>query len=115
MASKPKIFSDYTWYDSIDSGWKKAFGKQLSRDLKKALIKDKDLYTFRFCDIKEKYGYLVLDAFSYGPNTEKVINYYENLSICYCYFCGKPSRYITAGWIEYVCKECAEKKIYGSK
>ena len=82
----------YTWYDSIDTGWRKAFGKKLLKDLKKALIKDKDLFTFRFADTKEKYGYLVLYGHSMGENTGKVLSYYEQLSICYYYFCGKPVR-----------------------
>ena len=30
-----------TWYDFIPSGWKKAFGKDLCKELKKALKKDK--------------------------------------------------------------------------
>ena len=45
-----------TYLDWIPHGWKKAFGKQLCKDLRKALIKDKNLYKFRFSDIKEKYG-----------------------------------------------------------
>ena len=43
-------FSGYarTWYDAISKGWRKAFGKQLSKELKKQLIADGMLYTFRF-------------------------------------------------------------------
>lgn len=44
----------HTLYDEIPEGWRKAFGKQLSRDLKKALIKDGYLKEFRFSYIKVK-------------------------------------------------------------
>ena len=62
------------------SFWQKTF----KRFKKKALIKDKDLFTFRFADIKEKYGYLVLYGHSMGENTGKVLSYYEQLSVGGC-------------------------------
>ena len=45
---------ELTWYDAIPIGWRKAFGKQFSKDLKKQLKKDNQLKEFRFSDIKEK-------------------------------------------------------------
>lgn len=98
-----------TWYDDIPDGWRKAFGKQFSKDLKKALKKDGILKTFRFQQIKEKYGTLRLYNNGEGENTGNVIRYYENLSMCYCIICGKPARYCTQGWIEYVCEDCFNK------
>ena len=52
----------------------------------------------------------------YGaPTTEEVRNvldYYENLSICYCEDCGKPARYTRLGsWIGYVCADCFNKQL----
>lgn len=43
-------------WDAMEDGWKKAFGKQYLKDLKKQLKKDKMLYSWRITDIKEKYG-----------------------------------------------------------
>lgn len=96
----------HTWYDEIPRGWRIAFGKQLSKDLKAALKKDGIIKTFRFQQIKEKYGTLRLYNNGEGENTHKVIRYYENLSMCYCFMCGKPARYCTQGWIEYLCEDC---------
>lgn len=98
-----------TWYDDIPDGWRKAFGKQFSKDLKKALKKDGILKTFRFQQIKEKYGTLRLYNNGEGENTGNVIRYYENLSMCYCIMCGKLARYCTQGWVEYVCEDCFNK------
>lgn len=96
----------YTWYDVLDDGWKKAFGKQLLNELKQASKSNHN--NFRIHDIKEKYGYLhiYLDGYSHG--VDHVIQKYELLSICYCRRCGKPVRYVTRGWIEYLCEECFE-------
>lgn len=97
----------YTLYEDIGPGWRTAFGPQLSKDLKAALIKDKCLHKFRFTQIKEKYGTLRLYyGQGCGKNADKVLSYYERLSECYCQYCGKPSRYVTDGWITYLCEDC---------
>lgn len=45
-----------------------------------------------------------------GDETEKVLRYYENLSLCYCINCGKPVRYITrTNYISYLCEKCFDK------
>ena len=99
----------FTWYDDIPMGWRKAFGKQLSKDLKKALIKSRDLYNFKFTQIKEKYGTLCLYNNGCTKEVSDIIQYYEDLSMCYCINCGKPSRWVTEGWISYLCDNCAQK------
>lgn len=93
----------------IPTGWRNVFGKQFFKDLRAALIKDGILKTFRFVEIKEKYGTLRLYNNGEGPETEKVIRHYELLSMCYCIDCGKPARYETRGWVEYLCEECFDK------
>jgi len=95
-----------TWFDYIPDGWRKAFGKRLCKDLKKALKKDKISRAFRILDIKEKYGTLRIHASCIGPETNKIIEYYEQLSKCYCIVCGKPARYCSKGWIEFYCEKC---------
>lgn len=106
---------NYTWYDDIPYGWQKAFGKQLSKDIKRAgnkylkTHKEKNWSNILFFQqIKEKYGELCLYA-STIKDIEKVLEKYELLSIGYCICCGKPARYITKGWIEYYCEKCLEK------
>ena len=99
---------DFNVFSSIPRGWRKAFGKQLRDDLRKALIKDGILKTFYFTQIKEKYGELCLYNTGEGPETSKVIRHYEDLSVCYCINCGKPARYVTEDWIEYLCEDCFE-------
>jgi len=104
-----KKYWDFSEYSYIASGWRKAFGKQFKKDLRKALIKDGILKTFEFTEIKEKYGTLRLYNNGEGPETAKVINRYELLSMGYCFICGKPARYETKGWIEYMCEKCFDK------
>ena len=111
---KTKDYSGHTiwwisYYDDIPQGWRKAFGQRLLRDLRKALIKDRCLYTARFAQIKSKYGELCLYMDGCGENAEQIISYYEALSIGYCEICGKPARYCTKGWITYLCENCFNK------
>jgi len=104
-----KRYWDWNEFYHIPRGWKKAFGKQLRNDLRKALIKDGILKTFYFTQIKEKYGELCLYNNGTGEATEYVIRHYEELSKCYCINCGKPARYMTTGWIEYLCEDCFDE------
>lgn len=106
---------DSTWYDAIPEGWRKAFGKQLSKELKIALKKDGILKTFRFMDIKEKWGELCLYNNGVGNNTDRVITKYEKMALAYCIHCGKPVRYVTHGYITYICEECSKKELWGRK
>ena len=101
----------YTLYDSIPTGWRVAFGKQLSKDLKKQLIKDKNLFKFRFLDIKEKWGRLCLYVNDSSEELDNLLAYYELLSKCYCIHCGNPVRYVSKGYILYLCEDCI-KEIY---
>lgn len=101
---------DCSSYDWISKGWRKAFGKELTNDIVKALEEDniprgKWEEHLQWEDIKEKYGSLRL----YAATTKKVqdvLDKYECLSIGYCENCGKPARYVTSGWISYVCEDC---------
>jgi len=100
------ILPTYTEWDAMPVGWKKAFGKQYLKDLKKQLKKDKMLYKFRITDLKEKYGTLRL-YINYGsPELYNIINKYESLSWNTCINCGKPATHISKGWISPFCEEC---------
>ena len=100
----------FTWYDFIPKGWRKAFGKKLVKELKVALKKEGRLKEFRFHQIKEKWGELCLYHNGTGKYSDYVITKYEILSLCYCINCGKPVRYRTCGWVEYICEDCKTKQ-----
>ena len=102
----------HTWYDAIPYGWRKAFGKKFLKELKIALKKEGRLKEFRFHDIKEKWGELCIYHNGVGKYSEYVINKYEILSLGYCINCGRPVRYVTEGWVEYICEHCKNKSFY---
>ena len=85
----------YTWYDDIPIGWRKAFGKQLSKELKKQLKKDNQLKTFRFSQIKEKYGSLCIYTQGCSEECWELLDKYEKLSKEYCISCDKKAKYKT--------------------
>ena len=111
---------EFTEYYFIPTGWKKAFGKQLLKDIKKAYKLDKKenpnltwKEALRFDEIKSKYGTLRLYAMATHRIME-VLTKYEDLSMHYCERCGKPSKYETSGWIEYLCEDCFGDVMYRS-
>ena len=102
-----KKYWTFSEYDLISLGWRKAFGKQLTNDLKEVLKKSKQLKSFYFVQIKEKWGALVLDPCSTTEEVYDLLHYYEHLSICYCEDCGRQARYKRlGGWVGYVCADC---------
>lgn len=105
----------YTWYDDIPEGWQKAFGKQLSDEIKQVgekYLKEhkgkkwKDILYWE--QIKEKWGELCLYA-SAIEEIMKVLEKYEMMSIGYCILCGKPARYKTKGWVSFLCENCYDR------
>lgn len=83
---------EFTWYDDIPIGWRKAFGKQFSKELKKQLKKDNQLKEFRFSDIKEKWGSLRIYTQGCSEECWKLFDRYEELSSHYCIECGKRGK-----------------------
>ena len=108
----PKVHKyDFTAWDDIPIGWRKAFGSQLAEDLKEACIKSHfPMEKLVFCQIKEKYGELRM--YNYGATTEvqEVIDDYEVISRNCCMYCGRPDAGVTEGWIEPICRTCWNKK-----
>ena len=102
------IIPYYTELDAMPTGWRKAFGIQMCKELKRALIQDggrKLLRAYRITQIKEKYGAL---CWYDGGGTEeinKIIEKYEYISARTCIECGRTADYITNGWIEPYCKK----------
>lgn len=101
---------EYTRYDHIPEGWRKAFGMQLLEEIAKEFKKNKvpkrkwELY-LQWQDIKEKWGQLCLYA-SAPEYIHNILRKYEKLSIKYCIYCGKPATHLTSGYILPVCDEC---------
>lgn len=108
----------YTELDSMDKGWKDAFGMNFCKDLRKALIKTggyKLLFRFRILQIKEKYGRLEVYCIGYNDEIDKVISKYSKLSEKTCIRCGKPATWISKGWISPYCDDCVPDKINAIK
>lgn len=95
-----------TWLDEFEPGWRKAFGIDFCKELKEALIKDNKLESFRFTEIKEKYGMLDIFSLNAGYHASIVLYKYESLSQYYCAYCGRPARYVYTGYIYPVCETC---------
>lgn len=101
--------------EAIPEGWRRAFGKDLLKDIKQAgKLCRKNAHKhlswkkmLQFTEIKEKWGLLCLYA-SATDEIVKVLDKYEYLSQFYCIHCGKPTKYITKGYITYICKDCKE-------
>jgi len=108
----------YTEDESIDYGWRKAFSKEMLKEIKQAgKVSRKRIgkhlswkKMLMWEQIKEKYGTLRLYA-SATEEIENVLSKYEYLSRFYCINCGKPTKYITHGWIEYLCEDCFRKDL----
>lgn len=108
----------YTELDSMDKGWKDAFGMNFCKDLRKALIRTggyKLLFRFRILQIKEKYGRLEVYCIGYNDEINKVISKYSKLSEKTCIRCGKPATWISKGWISPYCDDCVPDKINAIK
>ena len=100
----PKDYDySYTELDSMPEGWRKAFGIQLCKELKKAL--GESVSNYRVTQIKEKYGDLCW--YDYGGTEEsyKVLDKYQTISAHICILCGKPGELDFDGWILPLCEE----------
>lgn len=105
----------HTELDALDKGWRKKFGIDLCKDLKKSILKSggiKYLYSFRIMQIKEKWGELCLYCCNYTDEVSKVIAKYEKLSSETCIVCGKPAKWRSRGWICPYCDEHIEDTCY---
>lgn len=99
-----------TELDAMPTGWRKAFGIQMCKDLKKVLKKHNYLYKYRIIQIKEKFGELRWYSCGSPRGCEyPVIEKYEELSGRTCISCGSPAKYITRGWISPYCESCVSK------
>ena len=101
--------ASYTELEALNDGWKKAFGEDLCKDLRRALWKEggiKAVFRFRVTQIKEKWGYLHFYYVGGGEEVQKVISKYEEISSRTCIVCGKPATWRTTSWICPYCDDC---------
>ena len=108
VLDKILFLPSYTELDAMDAGWRKAFGIQMCKEIKKELKKHKFLYKYRIVQIKEKWGYL--HWYDGGvPKDSKIwdiIHKYEDISRKTCVVCGKPATKMSTGWISPYCDDC---------
>lgn len=101
----------YTELNAMDKGWRKTFGIQMCKDIRKALLEEggiKALFNYRILQIKEKWGGLRWYD-SYSTNKiQEIISQYEVISMHTCINCGKPAKYMTTGWICPYCEDCIQ-------
>ena len=101
----------FTELDAMESGWRKAFGIQMCKEIKVQLKKDHYLYKYRIAQIKEKFGYLHWYDEGSSREVQDIISKYEDISWDTCLVCGKPATKITSGWISPYCDDCYPKHI----
>lgn len=102
----------YSNYDAIPTGWRKRFGIQMCKELKKALLKDggrKYLREWQIYDIKEKWGRLEIYTNGDLPRVRRVIEKYGYISQFVCVSCGDDAVKETLGWICPYCEDCVPK------
>lgn len=111
---KPMEDYDYSFteLDDMPAGWRKAFGMQMLKELKEALVKANILDKYRIAQIKEKYGELRWYDFGNTEEGFKVISKYQELSNYTCIVCGKPATKVTTGWILPFCDNCIGNRQY---
>ena len=114
------ILPTHTELDAMPCGWRKAFGIQMCKDLRKQLWKEGNLFKYRITQIKEKWGVLCWYNESASKEVYEIIKKYEKLSRNICIVCGKPATKISDGWISPYCdkhfpKECEvyQEKVNG--
>lgn len=105
-----KVPEDYDYsyirgVGEIPKGWEKLF-LQMCEDIRKPLVKAKQLETFRFTQIKEKYNRM--ECYNYGAIEEvlDIIDKYSVIASYICTICGKPATFETEGYIASYCDDC---------
>lgn len=107
------IIPVYTELNGMPSGWRKRFGIQFCKELKRAIKSSPDKHymtNFRIMDIKEKYGTLQVYVNYSSPEVSRVINKYEYISQYVCVSCGEDAVKKTLGWICPYCDKCAPER-----
>ena len=101
----PDFEYSYTMLDFVPKGWEALF-MNMCEDIRMAIEATTEFHTFRFIDIKEKYGMLRMAATGGNEKTDSLIDRCEKASKGVCVNCGKPATRISKGWICPYCDDC---------
>ena len=107
FTGKPVEDYDYSFIEGeydLPEGWLELF-LQCCEDIYEPLAMDGDLETFRFAQVKEKYGSMRLYTNGATREVHDILDKYEVLSQQVYSVCGIPATVMTYGWI---CPYCAE-------
>jgi len=110
------IFSipKYNELDAMEEGWRRRFGMDMMKELRKQLSKENYLYKFRITQIKEKFGGLRFYVECASKEVYSIIDKYGSMSFGICINCGKDAKYKTTGWVLPYCEECIKEHNAGS-
>lgn len=108
----PEYDYSYTWLSDMPKGWKNVFAEKLCEELKEELVKNNLLDDFRITTVKEKYGTLRIYTNFTTDKISEIIRNYEDLSMLHCPYCGKKTKYVSLGYVLYLCEDCASRFPY---
>ena len=98
----------------LPPGWLQFF-LQACEDIREPLMTAGQLESFRFSQIKEKYGSMRLYTFGAPAEVHEILDRYEFLSEQICCECGRPAVGLTKGWIYPYCSEHMEQALGRAK
>ena len=96
---------EYTWRDDVSIGWLHLFDL-MCEELLAAIEGTNCFKTFKFEEVKSKYGELRIYEDGGNKKTAEIIRKWCFLSGYVCETCGKPDVRITNGYIAPICFEC---------
>lgn len=106
VLDKILFLPSYTELDAMESGWRKAFGIQMCKDIRRQLIKERKLFKWRIVQLKEKFGGIRLYSNFASDELYDIIDKYEQISYKTCGICGKSATKMSKGWIYPYCDDC---------
>lgn len=101
----------YTWLDYLPRGWFYSFSRELTKDLAKAIRKNK-IEDFNIVGLKEKNGVLRIYYYPYEDSIEEVIEKYSKISEKKCVVCGAESKRVVINSHLPYCNKCFIKYSY---
>ena len=106
VLDKILFLPSYTELDAMEPGWRKAFGIQMCKEIRRQLIKEKKLFKWRIVQLKEKFSGMRLYSNFASDELYNIIDKYVQISYRTCGVCGKPATKISKGWIYPYCDDC---------
>lgn len=97
---------DVSHLNSLPKGWRRSFGCELCKEIKKALDETDSLADYSILQVKEKYGALRWYDAGAPEEVSRIVEKYTEISKQTCICCGKMATRITTGWIYPFCDDC---------